>query len=307
MCVNATVAGMSRNRTVYFNKWWLDLWFWLRNQHPYLSCFMAPPFHPFERGSRIRFFTVVLIFSIFSSVLTLIHCEDSLIDCEDNLRPIECPAYFECYMPAVTALSLISLTIQAGMEAMVICACMRPGGTFYCCAGMCGEKCTQTGKNGLLVCQVLSGGLLCAAVYLAIYYKVDLVQVIATTIRMKGYSAVAAFVMQAMKWWVYRKCQRKNWENGSTKTNSVYLHEQLPTPRFLVQTDMRCGFCCCSMCVKRVAGGTTGGSELSAPMRHDRDGSPETPPAVRDGGDGGMEAAMARAQAQAEAKLAANT
>ena len=71
VCALRTGDGDAVAWQVYFHNYALDVWFWLRNQHPILSIFFAHPLHPFDSGARARFFSVVVIFSLFSSVVLL--------------------------------------------------------------------------------------------------------------------------------------------------------------------------------------------------------------------------------------------
>eukprot|EP01050_Picozoa_sp_SAG11_P000953 SAG11_NODE_37_length_21777_cov_4.523711_3_plen_86_part_00 len=43
----------------------------MRNEHPLLSCIIAHPLHPFDRTTHLKFLSVVLLFGIFSSVITI--------------------------------------------------------------------------------------------------------------------------------------------------------------------------------------------------------------------------------------------
>ena len=70
MQANAAVAGMSRGRTVYFRAKSLDWLFFLRNEHPLLSCVISHPLHPFSKTAHAQFLAVIILFGVF---LSLIH------------------------------------------------------------------------------------------------------------------------------------------------------------------------------------------------------------------------------------------
>ena len=71
MQADAAVAGMSRGRTTYFRTTSLDWLFFLRNEHPLLSCVISHPLHPFEKGAHAKFLAVIVLFGVFTSVMTL--------------------------------------------------------------------------------------------------------------------------------------------------------------------------------------------------------------------------------------------
>jgi hypothetical protein len=252
---DAAVAGMARGRAVFFRKVHLDLLFWLRNEHPVLACFLAHPLHPFTRHAHARFLVVVVLFGIFSSVVTLVRCENSAqnkrgahhqLTQQMNMDELHHTDEFrKCYEESVLAFAAASTCLQLLMATLAVCPCMQPGGSLYCCRCICAACCTRVGHEGLVICSVAAVCLGFVALVLALVHGIDVVDILLATLHTKLLSFLMAFGVQSAKFFYCRRRQKPLWARGSTATNSVYLHPELPTRDFMLLTDFGCvgGLC----------------------------------------------------------------
>ncbi len=197
MQADAAVAGMSRGRTVYFRAKSLDWLFFLRNEHPLLSCMISHPLHPFEKTAHAQFLAVIILFGVFTSVITLHNvCKDQPQgqDCERKLDN-------EVYQIEIIKWALASALLQMLMQTLAVCPCLQPGGTCACmCTDGCKVCCTRIGHEGLVVIVCATALLTFVSILIAMNDdRINTLNVLVTALEVKMRAFGISFVLLTLK------------------------------------------------------------------------------------------------------------
>ena len=201
MQADAAVAGMSRGRTVYFRTTLLDWVFFLRNEHPLLSCLISHPLHPFEKGAHAKFLAVIMLFGVFTSVMTLHNVCKTQPQGQDCERKLDNTAYQE----EIIKWALASAALQMLMQTMAVCPCMQPGGTCAClCTAGCKVCCTKVGQEGLLVLLGATALLTFVSMLIAVNdNRIDTLNVLGTTFEVKIRAFGISFLILTLKFFFF--------------------------------------------------------------------------------------------------------
>jgi hypothetical protein len=106
---------------IWFGAFWKDAYYYLINQHVFLSCFLCHQNNPFSRNERRVFLVCYLLAALFSSYYIADHTPAP-------------PPYTDEFL-GLTVLSALILGAYAElMKFLSTCPCMAPGG---CCERGC--------------------------------------------------------------------------------------------------------------------------------------------------------------------------
>lgn len=200
MQADAAVAGMSRARTVYFRTTSLDWLFFLRNEHPLLSCLISHPLHPFPRHAHAKFLAVIVLFGVFTSVMTLHNV------CKDQPPGKDCERKLDnwLYQVQIIQWALASAVLQLVMQTLAVCPCLQPGGTCACmCTDGCKVCCTKIGHEGLVIIMLGTALLTFVSIMISVHDDhIDTVNVLITTLEVKLRAFAIAFLILTLKFFV---------------------------------------------------------------------------------------------------------
>jgi hypothetical protein len=198
---DAALAGMTRSRTVYFRSNSLDWLFFLRNEHPLLSCMISHPLHPFEKGAHAQFLAVIVLFGIFTSVITLHNV------CKGQPQGQVCERKLdnELYQIEIIKWALASALLQMLMQTLAVCPCLQPGGVCQCmCTEGCKVCCTKIGHEGLVVIVCGVGLLTFVSILIAVNDdRIDTLNVLGTAIEVKIRAFGISFILLTFKFWFF--------------------------------------------------------------------------------------------------------
>lgn len=201
MQANAAVAGMSRGRTVYFRTGSLDWLFFVRNEHPLLSCLISHPLHPFEKTAHAQFLAVIVLFGVFTSVITL----HNVCKTQPEGQPCERKLDNLMYQKNLIQWALVSAALQMLMQTMAVCPCLQPGGICACiCTAGCKVCCTKIGHEGLVV--IVAGVALLTFVSILIAVnddRINTLNVLVTTLEVKIRAFGISFVFLTLKFFFF--------------------------------------------------------------------------------------------------------
>eukprot|EP01043_Picozoa_sp_COSAG02_P040033 COSAG02_NODE_3207_length_7169_cov_2.626874_1_plen_392_part_00 len=198
---DAALAGMTRSRTVYFRSKSLDWLFFLRNEHPLLSCVVSHPLHPFGKEAHAQFLGVIVLFGIFTSVITLHNV------CKDQSQGQVCERKLdnELYQIEIIKWALASALLQMLMQTLAVCPCLQPGGVCECmCTQGCTVCCTKIGHEGLVVIACGIGLLTFVSILIAVNDdRIDTLNVLKTAIEVKIRAFGISFILLTLKFFFF--------------------------------------------------------------------------------------------------------
>ena len=201
MQADAAVAGMSRGRTVYFRTGSLDWLFFVRNEHPLLSCLISHPLHPFGKTAHAQFLAVIVLFGVFTSVITL----HDVCKTQPEGQPCERKLDNRMYQEMLIKWALVSAALQMLMQTMAVCPCLQPGGICACiCTAGCKVCCTKIGHEGLMVIVLGVALLTFVSILIAVNDdRIDTLNVLVTTLEVKIRAFVISFVFLTLKFFFF--------------------------------------------------------------------------------------------------------